>query len=528
MNMHLRVNPTLPIRQPILSQILPLLSACIISCLCTSCASLNKNAKRVEAFALPSAQDGLLVQTSDQVLAGYEEDQSAFLLLPHNTEALQWRLALIDHAQSSIDVKYFIWEGDEAGSLLLSRLVQAAQRGVRVRLLLDDMVLSAPDDSIALLASLENMDVRVYNPVINRGWLGSKLEFLAVFRELNQRMHNKMMTVDGQWAILGGRNVGNAYFGMSPKYNFRDLDVLITGPIVKELGHAYDEYWNSPTAYPGSGMARPSSGKKRQRILKRMGIARQEADRILMHTPFPIQRRDWSAPLSDLPDRMVPGTAEYYHDAPDVKPADRIRMLGVLAQDLPPVTNSAVYISPYFLPSKDMLKGMKNLSDRDVNVTLLTASLAANNHTSVHSHYKKYRRRILASGADLYEFDHRPVPETRSLADTEPIVSSFISIHVKAGVFDGNRVILGSLNLDPRAMDINTENVMVIHSQPFAAQVDALVNELTAPGNAWRVTHDERLLWTSGDQTRRSTPARSFGQRITDFFLRLLPIEGQL
>ena len=492
------------------------------------CRSIPRNPVRVESTAMAATRSGLLKDASRKVLKGYGDGESAFLLLPGNREALEWRLALIDHATESLDLKYFIWEGDAAGHLVLTHLIAAANRGVRVRLLLDDMTMAAADKDIALLASIPNFDMRLYNPARTRG-VGGWLNYLGQ-KPLNQRMHNKLLVADGHWAIAGGRNIGNSYYGLSDGYNFRDLDALITGSILPELGNAYDEYWNCSQAYPVDQIQKAPMGKKRGKQVNKLGAKLQKHERMLAYSPFPIQPADWSDHFTDLPGEMIKGRAQYFHDAPDTTGDARLRMLDLLETNMPPPTASAVFVSPYFLPAPDMLEGMARMEHDGVQVSLLTASLASNNHTPVHAHYKKYRRRILATGTDLYEFDWQPKPEVRALADTTPVTAGFISLHVKAAVVDGKRVTIGSLNLDPRAMDLNTENVMIIHSEPLAAQLTALIEELCEPGNAWQVKENEKgkLRWHAGDTVRKSVPARSMWQRVGDFFYRWIPIEKQL
>ena len=505
-----------------------IVQACVIAILLplAGCRTISQNPMRIASSARSATDAGLLKRTSEQVLVGCKAGESAFMLLPGNQEALEWRLAMIDHATSSLDIKYFIWQGDECGQLLLERLIRAAERGVRVRLLVDDMTLSASDSHTAMLASFRNLDIRIYNPTRHRGMSGW-LDYISKPRH-NQRMHNKLMVVDGHWAIAGGRNVGNSYYGLSDKYNFRDLDVMITGELIPELSHAFDEYWNSPQAYPGSELIKTPVGKKRRKLVAKAGKKMGEAEQILRFSPYPAGPRDWSDRLEQLPGQMVAGTAEYYHDSPALGGAKRLRMLDLLETNQPPPTVSATYVSPYFLPSKTMLAGMRKMVEDGVDVSLVTTTLAANNHTPVHSHYKKYRRKILQTGTTLYEVHHQPDAAMRSLADTAPMVSSFISLHVKAAIIDRKRVVMGSLNLDPRAMELNTENLLVIHSEPLARQLEALINSLLEPGNAWKVTGPKHLRWTSGEEIRKRVPARSGWQRIGDFFYRWLPIEKEL
>ena len=399
-----------------------------LCCASVSCRSIPRDPVRTPSTAMDPTSGGMLAEASQQVLKGYAEGESAFLLLPENQEALEWRLALLDHATSSLDMKYFVWEGDACGHLMLSHLIAAANRGVRVRLLLDDMTMAAADKDAAMLNSIPNLELRLYNPARIRG-VGGGLSYIGK-KSLNQRMHNKLMVVDGRWAIAGGRNIGNAYFGLAPKYNFRDLDALITGAILPGLAKAYDEYWNCSEAYPADQLAATPKGKKRGRQLAKLGSKHNSFTGVLGYSPFPATPMDWSDRFAALPKRMVAGRAQYYHDAPDTAADKRLRMLDLLRTDMPSPQVSAAIVSPYFLPSRQMLESMAGMKQDGVGVSLLTASLAANNHTPVHAHYKKYRRRILQTGTELYEFDSQPADEVRAGADTVPMLSSFVSLHV--------------------------------------------------------------------------------------------------
>ena len=234
--------------------------------------------------------------------------------------------------------------------------------------------------------------------------------------------------------------------------------------------------------------------------------------------------------LATLPGKMVPGLAVYIQDAPIVR-GDRGERLTHTIQHLGDDIDEEVYIvSPYLIPPASMLDAAHEATARGVDVTFLTASMAANNHTMAHSHYKKYRKRILRSGAKLYEFKEQPSEAIRAITDVEPVTSSFVSLHIKAMVEDESRVYLGSMNLDPRAMKINTENMIVIESPQLAIEMMGVVQRMLEPENAWQLMTNEygSLRWKAGDQERRTQPARSFFQRLSDVFFRLLPLEGQL
>jgi putative cardiolipin synthase len=341
-------------------------------------------------------------------------------------------------------------------------------------------------------------------------------------------MHNKLFVVDNHLAIVGGRNIGNSYFGLSKKYNFRDLDVLVGGPVLEEISHAFDEYWNVELAYPGGAMSRKARMEDLQLIREKTEEYLTEKRDVL--ASFSMDPRKWKEELLQLPCLMEGGEAHFLQDVPISFDGEEHRLSDMLRYLSEPNHKELIVVTPYLIPMGDMLKNLTQLSSEGVRIKILTGSMGANNHTVAHSHYKKYRRRILATGAQLYEFRHDPSSAVRAISDAPPMDAAFICLHVKALVGDRKRSFVGSLNLDPRALKINTENGLYIQSEGLSKQLADHFDTLMAPENAWRVYLNEKnkLRWESSSGTVSTQPARSFGQRIADFFFRLLPIEGQL
>jgi putative cardiolipin synthase len=495
----------------------------------SSCATLPPAPPQPYVKSLAPATSGTLSEFTERVAAGLKDEHSAYLLLSRNDDALNWRLALADHATRSIDAQYFIWQNDETGLLLFDRLLRAADRGVRVRLLVDDIWFAANDEAIAALSLHPNLEIKIFNPGFARHAIPGALEFIAKFRELNRRMHNKLYIVDNRVAIVGGRNIGNPYFGLSEKYNFRDLDVLTMGPVVGEISAAFDDYWNTELAYPGHLLS-DNVTLDDIKVVSDVTRQRLQQNRELLAS-YPLLPRDWSAEINQLTDKLKTGEGHFLQDDPVVTDGEELKLFDMLDILASPSHKELIAVSPYFIPVGDMLEGMAELETEGVQVKIITASLAANNHTAAHSHYKKYRRKILETGAELYEFRHDPSTEIVAQANVNPVSANFISLHVKALVGDRQRCFIGSLNLDPRAMAINTENGLYIESPELAEQLANKFEAFMLPENAWRVHLDEEeqtLYWTSSKGTVDSQPARSFFQRIADFFYRLLPIESQL
>lgn len=504
----------------------------LISLLLTGCAHIPENPDKEVSFSMEPATDGMLVDASEAALADADNIESAFLLIPRNDEALRWRLALIDSAERSIDLQVFIWTDDTSGRLILSRLAAARERGVRIRLLLDDMPKDWSDSATALVARSPNMQVRRFNPGrVRKGFIGRIFQMSTQFQTLNRRMHNKQLIVDGRWGIIGGRNIGNPYFGLSEKYNNRDLDLLVTGPVIKEMARQFDVYWNADAAYPGEAMYKEMTEKESSRVRQRFWDDVMEDRELLKQTTIPVEPIDWSTSFAMLSTGMVYGAAQCLQDSPEVQGDRGVRLIEQVDEEAPKADEVSRLITPYLIPSREQMASIENAVQNEGRaVKFLVPSLDSNNHTMVHSHYKKYRKKLLKAGAELYEFRGEPSAELRAMSDTYPVKSKFISLHTKAFLLDEEWVLLGSLNVDPRSIKINTEHLMIIESPELAQQLGADFDTMTDPSNAWQVTLNDKgkLRWISSEGRRTSQPARGFWQRCTDFFYRLLPIEGQL
>ncbi len=496
------------------------------------CAHIPEYPYKPVSHSHAPATEGLLVEASQSVMKKADEGESAFMLIRNNEDALRWRLALIDSAQQSIDLQTFIWSNDESGRLMLSRIMAAAERGVQVRLLIDDMPKDWSDEGTALVARIPNIQLRRFNPGrVRKGAISRMFQMSIHFKKLNRRMHNKQMVVDGRWGMIGGRNLGNPYFGLAKKYNNRDLDLLIAGAILPKMAADFDEYWNADAAYPGEAMSDKLSEKEIKKLSGRFDAAVLEDRKLFAQTRIPPEPIDWSDEFSALPGQMVMGVAQLLQDSPEVKGDRGVRLVDQIDQVVIEAKYQTCVITPYMIPSKELLSDLtRNIQEDGRRVRFLVPAMESNNHTMAHSHYKKYRKRILKAGAELYEFRAQPTAELRAVSDTAPIEADFISLHTKAFALDDHWVLIGSLNVDPRSIQINTEHMLLIDSPELAAQLIGDFERMTAPENAWAVTLNDKgkLRWTSGDDVRKHQPARGFGQRCSDFFWRLMPIEGQL
>ncbi len=501
----------------------------VVLCLVVAagCASIPKAPDLGDEFAYPPADLGALSELSDRLGARMKPSESAFHLIADNRDALMDRLALVDMATSSIDLQYFIWQDDPSGQLLFDRVLQAADRGVRVRLLVDDMGITARRRDLAAYSSHSNFEIRIYNP------FSSFTSFLFRFKELNRRMHNKIMIVDNRVAIAGGRNIGDPYFGLSEKYNFRDLDVLTVGAVVEEISKAYDTYWNNDIAYPALAFSKNTADTPEERaelVAVRRELREELEAQAALLVSYPREWREWGDWIDELEEGLEIGEGHFLQDEPVDVDGKAMRLVDMLDYMSSPLEEEYLLVSPYLIPVGDQLATLSATVDSGVDVRILTGSMGSNNHTAAHSHYKKYRKRLLDTGAQLFEARHDLGAEMRRFSDVEPVTAEFISLHIKALIGDRKNSFIGSLNLDPRAMNINTENGLYIESAAIAEQLVAMLEEMMAPENAWHVGRDDEgnLFWTSAEGTVTRQPARSGGQRVADFFFRLLPIESQL
>jgi putative cardiolipin synthase len=498
------------------------------------CRTIDRHQERPVSAAVAPAVDGVIARTAGSATASLEGGHSAFHLLEQPREALDWRLALTDHATRSIDIQYYLWNTDATGLLLLSRLLDAADRGVRVRLLVDDFLFENEEERLAALCHHRNVEIRIFNPQFTRSdGIASKLEVLLRFGELNRRMHNKAFIVDNRLAVMGGRNIGDEYFGLGKAFNFLDLDVLTAGPVVAEASSSFDRYWNSPLAFPGEAFS-PATGLEALAPVAE-GIrryVREERD-LLPRSPYPKKRRDWSAEFASLRGRWHSGTAILIDDAPT--PEEESLFGGRLIDQAfsrigSPSGEELLFASPYLIPGREIHRIIRDYTGNGVEVRLLTASLAANNHLIVHSHYRRHRRALLDDGARLHELRADAGDPVRSLSDVAPVRSDRVCLHVKAGVGDRSRCFIGSLNLDPRSIDLNTENGLLIESPGLGAELANHLETLMAPDHSWEVTMDpqRRLNWHSRGEDTRRQPAPDRKSRVLDFFLGLMPVEGLL
>jgi len=510
--------------------------AVVTLALMMGCSSVRFDVPHEPSYAIDHPEETFLGRSFAAQLAA-TPGESGFHLLGSGQEAFLVRAALAESAERTLDLQYYIVAEDATATLLLYRALRAAQRGVRVRLLIDDMYAVGRDFDFATLAAHPNVQVRLFNPFLHRGPLGLSqlLDFLGDEARLSRRMHNKLWIVDNAAAVIGGRNLGDAYFEMRGDADFADLDVLVAGPVVADISRSFDEYWNSQSAVPIAAFLGKSPGKLQlDQILAQMAARAErfretEYARRLRATDLGRLVRSGQIPL-------VPARASVLYDTPAKPQAETAEQQGhivsVLRKTVEAAQREVILISPYFIPSERGIGVLGSLARRGVRVRVLTNSLASTDVPAVHAGYARYRARLLAAGVELYEL--RP----SATASARRGLSSGASLHAKAVVVDRKIVLIGSMNLDPRSRLSNTEVAVLAESTVLGEQFGPMFDEATSPDQAFRVELAEPgnetapLVWT-GDEAGMvvrytSEPLASWWRRAVSALLGALAPEELL
>jgi putative cardiolipin synthase len=496
----------------------------------SGCATLPEKLPRgPEGHALSPQPDGPLAELERTIRPRLTRDNdSGYLVLDSNEDALRWRLALVDSARYSIDVQYYFWWQDESGELLMKHVVEAADRGVKVRVILDDLSTLLEDDrtlkirdwQIATLNAHPNIELRLFNAFRARTFAGRAFDFLKNMDLMNQRMHNKLLVADNRAVILGGRNVGNEYFGFAKEFNFRDLDLLGAGAVARQASIVFDRFWNSDWVVPASALELHAT----QRDLRaQMPATLEKLAGSQVTAKFPLSTADWSAELAQLARTAPVGNSRVLTDAP-VGNTVRHRMPAAIRDFLKSAQSELLIINAYVIPDAQDVEAFRELHARGVKVRMLTNSLASQDVPAVNSHYKRWRKPLIDAGVELYEA--RPDAAIRAtLADTAPNSAHFMGLHVKAIVIDRKTLFVGSMNLDPRSEELNSEMGVVVESDALAQQIAGIMERDMQPENAWRVSRGKhgRLEWTTGADTLTRQPARGAWQRTQDILFMLFP-----
>jgi putative cardiolipin synthase len=451
-----------------------------------------------------------------------------FVLLNDGPTALDWRLRAIDSATESIDLQTFLWTQDTVGALVLDHLVAAAERGVMVKLLIDDTFLLGEDDILLELARHPNIEYRVFNPYKRRAdsFATRQALNLAEFHRLDHRMHNKAMIVDNRVAIGGGRNLADEYFGLHAVANFRDLEVIVGGPVVLDVSAEFDGYWNDRWSVPIESLSHV------EHTVADLDAARAVRD-ANVHVHAEESDADRLAAWRGLVNDAVDGEATLFaDDPPDENPAKAseapVQVANALTDMLDAARKEIVIVSAYLIPTPELEGAVERAVARGVRIRILTNSIRSNNHLTAHSAYRNHIHELLENGAEMHEV--RIDADDRHIYMLSPIEEKQLALHAKALVIDNDKVFIGSANLDPRSLRINTEMGFLIESEALNAEVRKAVTPDFSTANSWQLQFDEQgqVVWVSHDVTLTSQPAASILQRIEDWFFAHLPLEDEL
>ncbi|AZG15905.1 phospholipase D family protein [Cupriavidus sp. H18C2] len=509
--------------------------------LLAGCASLPANAGRTPSYAATDTGNTLLARSLAPRLAK-NPGQSIFYPLGAGPDALTARMALARAAQKTLDIQYYIYDIDTTGSALLGEIIDAADRGVRVRILMDDIHTAKQDKVWAALDSHPNIEVRIFNPFANRKarWL----EMVWDFGRLNRRMHNKQMTVDNLVSIMGGRNIGDAYFSAKPDMAFSDLDVMVAGPVVPAASKVFDEYWNSEMAYPVATLT--PEGKEAPEELKAFRKRIEARGDLARASPFVQELLDSGLAkgieVGHLPGfmggaRVIADKADKIEEDEDDPSTHAIPQLRAMLEK---AQTELVLVSPYFVPDDENEKWLAGIARRGVKVRVLTNSFAATDVSAVHAGYAPRRKALLRAGVELWELKataaNAELARSRSTKH-RMFASSRASLHAKAYAVDRHLLFIGSMNLDPRSIKLNTEMGVVLDSPALSRQlVEDMDRRLIDIAYRVELKKDangaESLTWTTRnngkEETFDSEPDMNVWQRMGIGVLQWLPVEDQL
>ncbi|WP_420791532.1 phospholipase D family protein [Enterovibrio qingdaonensis] len=446
---------------------------------------------------------------------------SGFFPLQTGHDALLTRLAMIESASHSLDVQYYIFRDDETSQLLIWRIYEAAERGVKVRLLLDDMQ-SRKDSDIAYLNAHPNIEVRLFNPHQYR-YL-RMLSWITDGDRLNRRMHNKSMTADGVVSVVGGRNIGNEYFSFKSDVEFGDFDVLMNGPVVEETQVQFDTYWNSRFSVPMAWIQKSDRVPSREDIAKWRKVS--EIEHQFTSDTYNFETLSLYEDIRNNHIALNWGDAQLLYDLPEKVDNGQSQMIDGLVELLVNVEHTAVIVSPYFVPTEVGTQALVNAAERGKQIVILTNSLASNDVFAVHGWYAKYRKELIEAGIELWEMKAKAKIEHQWSVTG----SSRSSLHAKVMMLDDRKLFVGSMNMDPRSADLNTEMAVVFDHPEYVLKAKQGLEGLLVTSAYKLEIEDDELVWrdVGTGEVFDSEPDAGFLLRSGAWLSGLLPIENWL
>lgn len=502
----------------------------LVAALLGACAQLPQRPPGPDMTAIAPAEGGAL-DTLISPAEARHPGQSGFRLVAEGTEAFVIRMQSARQATRSLDVQTYIWHADATGTYLASVLLEAADRGVRVRLLVDDLDARARNDGFAALAAHPDIEVRMFNPWVTRkGTLAKVGEGALNFNRINRRMHNKSWIADNRIAVVGGRNVGDEYFGAGEEMNFLDLDFAMVGPVVRDASASFDRYWNSPSAYPMETLDPEAVNENalaglRGRLAERTaGMADSRYAEALRGDDV-VQRLfagNWPMEWSGKYEFVADDPAKVTMKKRDIR---RTNVVVALAPMVESAKSSVTIISPYFVPGMEGTASLTRATGGGKSVRILTNSLAANDVAAVHGGYSRYRKPLLKGGVELWELK----PTAGGAQASSLFGSSGASLHSKAFAVDARSLFVGSYNLDPRSTWLNCEQGVLVENEALTRQLQDLFESHTTGQHAWRVTLvDGGLRWSDGKREFDSDPDASAWRRFQAWATKVLHLDAHL
>lgn len=490
--------------------------------LVSACSSIQPKdpSEKSTSFQLGYQEDSALAEFFES----YGKDpksETAFYPLNQGNDALLGRIALIESAEKSLDLQYYIYRSDETSQLITWRLYEAAKRGVRVRLLLDDMQ-KRNDAGMAELNAHPNIEIRLFNP---HQYRDARVFALASdFERLNRRMHNKALIADSVSAIVGGRNIGNEYFSFESNVEFGDFDVMLFGEVVTQTADQFDLYWNSIYAVPMEWIV-PEADKVADRAIQAQ-VRTLELEEKFSTGPYNFKELDLYEELQQGNLKLYWGKGEVWFDLPDKIATQESQLIANLGELLENVDSSFVLISPYFVPTESGTKALTDAAKRGIDITIVTNSLASNDVFAVHGWYAKYREDLVKAGIKLWEVKASAKIKSKwSLTG-----SSRASLHAKLMMIDENKLFVGSMNWDPRSAELNTEMAVVIEQPEYVQKQQSVLPEQLKENAYQVVLQDGDITWLDLEtgEVFDSEPEASVWRKMGAWFSGILPIEDQL
>ena len=498
----------------------------------TGCSIISENYPRTSSHALSAYSSTDIGKIIEREVSRHP-DKSGFDVIRYGREAFTARIAMTDLTDKTLDLQYYLWEQDETGRLLALHTLKVADRGVKVRVLLDDIGLQGRDEMIAAMDAHPNIEIRIFNPFSHRGL--HALDFLTDTRRVNHRMHNKTVIMDNVFAIVGGRNIGNHYFGVSDKINFRDMDIAAVGPIVRDISKMYDYFWNGKWAVPISVITKKkytmADLEKERKILEK----KIKKDRY----PYPLDEdsRKLQQHLKTLLKKFVWTKGYIFYNDPEqmklLESKQSNTLIDRLHHRLVKLNKSVSVEAAYFIPRNEGAVYLKKMRQRGVKVRILTNSLKSNDVLAAYAGYNSYRKELLQAGVELYELkddagENKIINKTTAKGDVST------GLHAKIMVFDNKDVFVGSFNLDPRSSNINTEEGLYVESPALAKRVKEYMKDGVNLENAYRLGLDAKgnITWTTLDNGKKvvytSEPKATGWDMFKVHIFQLLPFEKQL